>query len=157
MHLKRGENPFKSSKRTESDRRERDFDKAYGDVFYFLLRSKTWVSNLLIFISLHHFLFPGVRIQWKSLPQFVWLSVHRGRNSWKRAFHVFWFPSVEVILPIYTSRWLKLGIKWQILQGTRVIQQYWFDLNEPIIACCWPGDTHNTQGKPSAFPFDHYW
>lgn len=55
MYLKRGENPFKSSKRTESDRRERDFDKAYGGTFYFLLRSKTWVGNLLNCISLQHF------------------------------------------------------------------------------------------------------
>lgn len=35
MHLKRGENPFQSSKRTESDRRQRDFDKAWSGTFQF--------------------------------------------------------------------------------------------------------------------------
>lgn len=50
MHLKRGKNPFESSKRAESDRHQRDFDKVYGGVFYFLRRSKTWDGNLLVCI-----------------------------------------------------------------------------------------------------------
>lgn len=48
MHLKRGENPLQSSKRSEGDRRQRDFDKVFDGTFCYLLRSRTWGSHLLL-------------------------------------------------------------------------------------------------------------
>lgn len=62
MHLKRGRNPFKSSKRTESDGRQRDFDKVYGGMFYFLLGCRKWSSNFVLCIQFNQFVFAEIRI-----------------------------------------------------------------------------------------------
>lgn len=49
MHLKRGENPFKSSKRTEGDRRQRDFDEAWGGTFQFSPAQQQRSQKLALF------------------------------------------------------------------------------------------------------------
>lgn len=66
-------------------------------IFFYAAKPRA-VRCFFVFNFFNRFVFAEIRIQWKCLQHFLWLSVHRGRHSWKRAFPVLWISSVEVML-----------------------------------------------------------